>query len=192
MVVFNDPELTRRARILRDHGMSPGRRYWHECVGFNYRLTNLQAAVGVAQLERVEKLLDSRDTVVAQYDQHLLGISGIEFSPRSPWGRHVPWLYCLLVSGDEMSISRDEIMKHLQRHGIESRPLFYPLHEMPPYRHFSAPGVTYPVTESLSRRGISLPSGYGLNSTDIRYICAVLTQCLSTTFSMSAPSGNRG
>jgi perosamine synthetase len=185
MVVFNDPELTRRARILRDHGMSPGRRYWHECVGFNYRLTNLQAAVGVAQLERVEKLLDSRDTIAAQYEQHLLGMAGIEFSPRSPWGRHVPWLYCLLVSADETSVSRDEIMEHLRRHGIETRPLFYPLHEMPPYRHLSPPGATYPVAENLSRRGISLPSGYGLSSAEIRYICAVLKQCLAATVAVA-------
>jgi perosamine synthetase len=180
MVIFNDPELTKRARILRDHGMSPAKRYWHESVGFNYRLTNLQAAVGVAQLERAEKLFETRDAIVEQYDRYLRELPGIEFSPRSPWGRQVPWLYCLLISEDDRTASRDEIMDHLKRHGIESRPLFYPLHQMPPYRQFAAPGDAYPATENLSRRGISLPSGYGLTSTEIRYICAVLKQGLPT------------
>jgi|SRR5271157_722898 len=181
MVVFKDREAGKRARILRDHGMSPARRYWHEYVGFNYRLTNLQAAVGVAQMERIGKLFNMRDTIFAEYDQHLKGIEGIELLPRSPWGRHVPWLYCILLSDIDHRSTRDEMIAHLKSHGIQTRPLFYPIHEMPPYRHLSPPGARYPVSERLSYSGISLPSGYSLTASDIRYICSALKQSLPST-----------
>ncbi|OFV91964.1 MAG: hypothetical protein A3H95_16000, partial [Acidobacteria bacterium RIFCSPLOWO2_02_FULL_64_15] len=144
MVLFSDADVANRAKCLRDHGMSSTRRYWHDEVGFNYRMTNLQGAIGVAQMERVHHFLDRKRHLSASYDRGLGGLAGIELREPVPWADCVCWLYTLLVT-DEAGIGRDEVIEKLQLTGIESRPVFYPLHEMPPYRAFTG-GLEFPVT----------------------------------------------
>jgi perosamine synthetase len=178
MVVFRDAAAAQRARTLRDHGMSKERRYWHDHIGFNYRLTSLQAAVGVAQMERVEQFFERRAEIVKEYDAQLTGLPGITLGPRSPWGRHVHWLYCLLLDDTTESVRRDELLEKLSLNGIESRPVFYPLHQMPPYKEMSPSGTSFPVSERISRTGISLPCSYRLKSEEIRHICETITRVL--------------
>jgi perosamine synthetase len=171
MLTTNDDGLAERARMLRDHGMSQTERYWHETVGFNYRLTNLQAAVGVAQMERIETLLAQRAAVGGHYKELLKGNQCIELPGEVPWAQPVTWLYTVLL---QEGINRDQVIKRLESAGIDSRPCFYPVHSLPPY----AVQERFPVAEALSRRGLSLPTWALMGQDQIERICHALIDCL--------------
>jgi perosamine synthetase len=169
MVVTNDPKLAERATFLRDHAMDPRRRYYHPEIGFNYRMTNIQAAIGCAQLEQVDAILARRKVIADAYETGLAGIPGLTPPPAEPWAESVHWMYSVLVE-PEFQTSRDAVIAGLRARGVDSRPFFVPLHQMPPYR-LDAP---FPVSTSLSERGINLPSGTGLSLEEIATVCAAL------------------
>lgn len=171
MVVTNDEELARRARLFRDHGMAPDRRYVHPVVGFNYRLTNLQAAIGVAQLERIDEIFASKRRIDASYRRFLSGLPGIVLPPQAEWAQPVCWLFSMLVREGSV-LSRDQMIEALEERQIGCRPLFYPLHLQPPYRD----SRSFPVSEDLARRGLSLPSAVTLPDRSIEHVCAVITE----------------
>jgi perosamine synthetase len=182
-VVFRDAEAARRARRLRDHGMNPSKRYWHDEVGYNYRLTNLQAAIGCAQLEQAERFLLRKQAIARRYRRRLAGLPGIGMAARIPGLRNSYWMVSVIVDASATGMERDEIMRRLGDAGIDTRPLFYPLHEMPPYAAYGG-GRAFPATTALSAQGFSLPSGVGLTDREIDYVCAVLTRMLA-----GAPTG---
>jgi len=169
MVVTNDAKLAERASFLRDHAMDPHRRYYHPEIGFNYRMTNIQAAIGCAQLEQVDAILARRKVIADAYETGLAGIPGLTPPPAEPWAESVHWMYSVLVE-PEFQTSRDAVIAGLRARGVDSRPFFVPLHQMPPYR-LDAP---FPVSTSLSERGINLPSGTGLSLEEIATVCAAL------------------
>lgn len=170
MVVFKDAAAAARARILRDHGMTPGKRYWHEDVGFNFRMTNLQAAVGVAQLTRIDDFLARRKAVFEAYDRTLFGHRELAFLPKNGWSENSYWLYTLLLDGFGES-ARDQLIARLSRRGVDTRPGFYPMHVMEPYHEFAR--GAYPVSTFLAANSISLPSSPGLSDDEVRYIAGV-------------------
>jgi perosamine synthetase len=172
MVLFRDAALADRARRLRDHGMSSTQPYWHEVIGFNYRMTNLQAAVGVAQMERVGEFLTSRRRLSDAYDRGLEGLPGIELRRPVPWSESVCWLYSLLIT-DEAAMSRDDLIQELNLVGIETRPLFYPLHEMPPYKALAGTRE-FPVARDIGGRGLSLPSAVSLSDDEIDFVIGAI------------------
>jgi perosamine synthetase len=169
MLVTNHAELARRAAYLRDHAMDPGRRYHHTEIGFNYRMTNIQAAIGCAQLEEIDLILDRRKSLAALYDEELAGIPGLRLPPRAPWAEPVCWLYSVLIEPG-FGARRDAVAAGLRDHGIDSRPFFVPLHEQPPHRD----GGAFPVAERLSRSGLSLPSATGIAPGDVGRVACVL------------------
>lgn len=186
MVLFAEAAVAERARRLRDHGMSPARRYWHDEVGFNFRMTNLQAALGVAQMERVADFLERKRQLSRAYDQGLAGLPGLSRREPVAWADSVCWLYtCLVDPGAQLS--RDELIDKLYRNGIESRPVFCPLHEMPPYRAF-ANGQDLPVSSSLARRGISLPSAVNLTAREIDDVVAAVRRILGVRLMVPDPA----
>jgi perosamine synthetase len=168
MVLFRDRSVYERAKMLRDHGMSKERRYWHLEVGYNYRMTNLQAAIGVAQMERVESILDKKRRVADFYNKALNKMREILLPPRASWAEPVNWLYTICLTGD-IGLSRDEVAGRLVLNGIETRPVFYPLHIMPPYRQYCH-GEQFPVTEHISSIGLSLPSSVTLQESNINIV----------------------
>ncbi|MCB2141095.1 DegT/DnrJ/EryC1/StrS family aminotransferase [bacterium] len=168
MVVTRDPDLHKRMLVFRDHGMSKTKRYWHEVAGFNYRMTNLQAAVGLAQLEQIGAFLDKRREISVNYNAQLEGIPGLTLPPEKPWAKNIYWLYSILVDEVESGISRDELIQGLACEGIETRPFFFPLHHQPPYRSTSA---VFPIAEKLAAHGISLPSSNNLSPDEINRVC---------------------
>jgi perosamine synthetase len=168
MILFRDKEVHERAARLRDHGMSKTKRYWHEEVGYNYRLTNLQAALGVAQMERVDELVARKRSLGAFYNAALKDVSGVILPPEKDWAESSYWLYTLLIDQD-FGVSRDDLIQKLLLNGIETRPVFYPLHEMPPYRKFVR-NQSFEITTSISESGISLPSSIDLSKADLRSI----------------------
>jgi perosamine synthetase len=174
-VVFRDEHAAQRARRMRDHGMSPAKRYWHEEVGYNYRLTNLQAAIGCAQLEQAAGFLARKQAIATRYRAGLAGLPGIELAAQIGEHHNSYWMVSIIVDESATGLPRDEIMRRLGEAGIDSRPLFYPLHEMPPYQRFAG-NRDFPATDALSAQGFSLPSGVGLTDAEIDYICATLTR----------------
>jgi len=165
MCLTNDEELAERIRILRDHGMNPNKKYWHDVIGFNYRMTNLQAAVGVAQLHKLDEFISRKREIAQIYSSLLKDIAGIILPREMPWAKHVYWMYSILIE-DNFREGRDELIEKLGANGIETRPLFYPVHSMPPYRN----NQRFTVAEQLSRKGLSLPSSVTLRQKDIEYI----------------------
>jgi perosamine synthetase len=171
MVVTDDPALAERARFLRDHAMDPHRRYYHPEVGYNYRMTNVQAAIGCAQLEQVEAILQRRKAIAAAYAAGLAGVPGLTRPPGAPWAESVYWMYSVLVE-PAFGRDRDAVREGLRARGVDSRPFFVPLHEQPPYRT-AAP---LPVATRLGRTGINLPSGTGLGAEAIGLVCRALRE----------------
>jgi perosamine synthetase len=169
MVVTNDGDLAERARFLRDHAMDPNRRYYHPEVGFNYRMTNIQAAIGCAQLEQAESILQRRKVIAAAYEAGLAELPGLVRPPAEPWAENVYWMYSVLVER-AFGPDRDAVREGLRARGVDSRPFFVPLHEQPPYREDGA----FPVSTRLSRTGINLPSGTGLTTEEIATVCRAL------------------
>ncbi len=170
MCLTNDDELAERMKILRDHGMNPNRKYWHDVIGFNYRMTNLQAAIGVAQLKKLDRFIEKKRTIAKWYMRYLRELEEkelIELQPEMPWAKCVYWMYSILIRGNLRS-NRDELMKKLEEIGIETRPFFYPIHILPPFKS----GEKFPVAEKLSTVGINLPSAVTLVKEDIRKIAA--------------------
>lgn len=172
MLVTNDGALATRARLLKGQGMNPERRYWFPIIGYNYRMTNMQAAIGLAQLERIEWFMERRREVARWYDAALKSSSVLRPS-EADWAKNAYWLYSICV-GEE--IDRDLLMEHLLERGIETRPFFYPMHRMPPYHE--AARDAFPVATRLAARGLSLPSSASLSEQDIAFIARVLEECL--------------
>jgi perosamine synthetase len=179
MVVFRDDRAAEHARRLRDHGMNPAKRYWHDEVGFNYRLTNLQAAIGCAQLEQFDGFLQRKLAIAAAYRTRLGRIEGLRLPPEIPGMRNSHWMVSIIAELDRVGLDRDAFMARLGKAGIETRPLFYPLHQMPPYRAFAG-NRAFPHADRLSANGLSLPSGVTLTDGQLDYICGVIERCLAT------------
>jgi perosamine synthetase len=177
MVTTNDPDLANRLRLFRGQGMDPERRYWFPVVGYNYRMTNIQAAIGVAQMENISQALEDRARIATWYDDELRSISGqISTLGQMSWANRVFWSYnVFLTEGGEQR--RDSVMALLDSAGIETRPIFYPMHIMPPYRSDDR----FPVAESVSSRGITIPMHQGLQPEDVNRIARSLTDALSAT-----------
>jgi perosamine synthetase len=175
MVVTGDPTLAANVRRLKTQGMDPHRRYWFSSIGFNYQLTNVAAAIGLAQLEMAGWHVQRRRQVASWYREALEGVQGITLQAEQPWARHAYWMVTLLV--DEALGDRDVLMARLAEHGIETRPVFYPLHTLPPYRS-DADRISYPVADRIARTGLSLPTWGGLTREDVTYVVERLRECL--------------
>jgi perosamine synthetase len=178
MVVTNDDALAGGVRQLKGQGMDPNRRYWFPMVGYNYRMTNLAAAIGLAQLEKAEWHISRRREIAAQYAQRLGEVPGITLQPEKPWARNVYWMSSVVLE-ERVPVTRDDFMARLADAGIETRPFFYPMHTLPMYRHL-AQGQCFPVAERLAARGFNLPSSASLSEEDVDYICDQLIRILET------------
>lgn len=164
-LTFPDHVLERRARLLRGQGMDPERRYYFPVVGYNFRLTNLACALLCAQLERFAVMTRRRMEIYARYRAGLAGIAGIGFQPVAPWAEVAPWSFCITVDEAALGRGRDGLAAHLEARGIETRPFFIPLNELPPYRRDRSPPL--PVTQQLAVRGMNLPTYAGLADGDV-------------------------
>lgn len=174
IVTTNDQGLAQRVRLLKGQGVDPARRYWFPIIGYNYRLTNIQAAIGLAQFEKIDWLVERRREVARQYKEALKNLS-VSTPFEAAWAKNVYWLYSICVPE---GLDRDLVMDELMKQGIETRPFFYPLHRMPPYYEESG-DRSFPVSTKLAARGINLPSSANLSNEDIVYIANALRRVLS-------------
>jgi perosamine synthetase len=169
-LTISNPHLELRTRTLRDQGMDPQRRYYFPVTGYNFRLTNIAAAMLCAQLERRDQIMARRRHIFAQYTQALSNIPGLHFQPQAPWAELAPWLYCITIS-EEFGRDRDQLAAHLASEGIDTRPFFIPLHRLPPFRQESSQrGEVLPHTDRLAARGLNLPTFNSLTEADIARI----------------------
>jgi len=173
MIVTNDDDLARQMRLLKNQGMENTNRYWHPVVGYNYRLTNVAAAIGLAQLEKVGEQIHGRTEVATWYQEYLHCCPGMQWQSSKEWANRVWFLFTLVIDEDKHSV-RDELIPYLLSHGIDSRPVYYPLHSLPPYCDKSEMGE-YPVAGHVSQRGINLPTWAGMSRENVRYICGKIT-----------------
>lgn len=165
MITTNNKELYKKMRYLRDHAMSKDKRYWHTEVGFNYRMTNLQAALGVAQFERIDELLDKKKKIFEWYQEGLKDVKGARLNRQATWAKNVYWMVCLELDSYNES-QRDEFIQKLKTKGIDSRPYFYPVSDMPMYDETDSP-----VTHEVYQRGMNLPSYFDITREQVDYIC---------------------
>jgi perosamine synthetase len=176
MVLARDADLARRIRQLKGQGQDFERRYWFPVVGYNYRMTNIAAALGLAQLEKIGDYLAARDEIAAWYREELEGHPAISLQVIDPGERGVNWLWSLVLAGGEPSL-RDRTMAVLRDAGIDSRPFFYPCHTLPPYRRTAPCGCAQ--AEWLSERGLSLPTWVGITRRHVRRVASALLQSLA-------------
>jgi perosamine synthetase len=165
-----NPELETRMRLLRGQGMSLTRRYYHPVMGYNYRMTNLQAAVACAQLEDFDAHAKAHREVCAMYRQHLNGVAYLEWQENADATiLSADWLMSVLLPP---YVDRDAVMRRLATEGgVETRPVFVPLHRMPMYTGRPA---NFPVAEEIAMRGLSLPTYRGLTDADVAHISVML------------------
>ena len=194
MVTTNDSHVAAYARELRDHGFAPGRHFWHRLRAFNFRMSNLQAAVGLAQTERLEELVAARRRTAARYVAALVDVPGLERPPVNPGLESLHWMFCVLV-GVEFGCSRDALRARLAAEGIETRGFFVPLHLQPAYVGEHR-GRRFPVAEDLGRRGLYLPSGPSMSEDDVAYVADAIrragdspSSAYSSPRSLAAASG---
>lgn len=168
MVITNDEKIAEMANLLRDQAFEKEKRFWHRYIGYNYRITNLQAAIGVAQMDIIDESVNTRRKNAQIYNLLLKNLEGITLPPEAQWAKNIYWMYTIMFE-DSFGMSRDGIMNYLKKKGVDTRSTFYPIHTQPVYAKLYA-NEKYPVAEKLSRRGINLPSGNTLKKEDIKYV----------------------
>ncbi|WP_268123035.1 DegT/DnrJ/EryC1/StrS family aminotransferase [Roseivirga pacifica] len=176
MVVFADKEIAEKARRLRDHGMSRERRYWHDVVGFNYRMTNMQAAIGLGQFERISEILEKKRALSEKYNQFFAAYPQIQIPLDNENYINSFWLYTIVLSEDFPSVThlQDELLKR----GIDTRRLFYPMHTMPVYQKYLRKNQKFPHSDYLAKYGLSFPSFPDLQDEEIEFITYNLSELL--------------
>ncbi len=158
-ITLSERQLAIRARTLRGQGMDPQRRYYFPVTGYNFRMTNVAAALLCAQLERRDQLIARRRRIFQLYDEVLRDVPGVGRQPTAPWADPAPWLYCVTVDAAAFGRDRDALAAALAERGIETRPFFIPLHGLPPFREGArARGDACPWTEALGATGLNLPT----------------------------------
>jgi len=168
MVLTNDAELAEKARSLRNLCFRPEQRFLHTELGHNFRLTNLQAAIGLAQLERMEEIIARKRWMGQAYTERLQGVPGLQLPVEESWAKQVYWMYGIVLDGAVVGMDACAFTGILQRKGVETRPFFLGMHEQPVFR---AMGLKleghFPVTERIARQGFYLPSGLAITISQI-------------------------
>ena len=179
MVLTDEPALAAKARSLRNLCFKAERRFYHEDLGFNFRLTNMQAALGLAQFERIDEIIARKRWMGKEYSCRLQELSVLQLPVEESWARNVYWMYGIVVA-EETGMDAAEFAKRLRERGVETRPFFLGMHEQPVF-HKRGLFVDehYAVTERLARQGLYLPSGLALTPDQLSEVCNTVFDVLS-------------
>jgi perosamine synthetase len=179
MVLTDSDEWTAHARAYRNLCFRADRRFYHEELGENYRMTNLQAALGVAQLERHEETLAHKRRMAAEYDDRLKDVPGLQLPTEREWAQSNAWMYAVVVD-EGTGYSGEGFSAGLKERGVDSRPFFLGMHEQPAFHRMGLfVGEHYPVTERISRQGVYLPSGAALDPSQVQLVCTAVREVLA-------------
>jgi perosamine synthetase len=178
MLLVDDAGLAARAQGQRNLAFQPDRRFVHAELGFNYRLTNLQAALGVAQLERINQIVDRKRRMGQAYTERLRDLPGLELQVQQDWACSVYWMFGLVLR-EETGLNAATFADRLAARGVETRPFFVGMHEQPVLRQRGLfQGERYPVAERIARQGLYLPSGLALDDCQLELVCQAVREAL--------------
>lgn len=178
MVVSNNQELIDKVIQKKNLCHAPGKRFWHEEIGYNYRLTNLQAALGLGHLEQIDVFIEKKLDMVKKYNQSLQNVRGIKLPTQEAYAKSVYWMYNIELT-EEAPFDRETFMSKLKEKGVDTRTYFYPMHAQPVLEKFAKSGLTYPVSTHLSEVGLYLPSGLAITDEQIEYVIKCVKEVLS-------------
>jgi perosamine synthetase len=179
MVLTSDPALAEKARSLRNLCFRPERRFFHTELGYNYRMTNMQAALGLAQLERFDEILAKKRWMGKAYTERLQDIPGLQLPVEEEWARHVYWMYGLVLD-ESRNMDATEFSRRLEACGVQTRPFFLGMHKQPVFHQRGLfLGERYPVAERLARQGLYLPSGLTLSEAQMDDVCEAVKKVLA-------------
>jgi perosamine synthetase len=170
MLITNNPNLADRISHIKGQGLARSREYWHDIIGYNYRMTNICAAIGCGQLERISEILDLKKRLALRYRKQLDGL--VHFQGERDGSIHSHWMVCFLVAEANQ---RDRLRESLMKNGIETRPVFYPIHSMPMYARSYR---RMPYSDDIGSRGLNVPSYPALSDDDVDYICTVIRESI--------------
>jgi perosamine synthetase len=179
MILTDSDAIAAKCRSLRNLCFQPERRFVHEELGWNFRMTNLQAAIGRAQLERLDEFISKKRTIGRNYTQFLDDIPGFKLPvAKTAYGQNIYWVYGIVLK-DDVPFEASEIMLRLKHHGIGTRPFFWPMHEQPVFRKMGLfNGERYPEAEKMARRGFYIPSGLALTEEQINVVSRALHEVI--------------
>lgn len=179
MIVTDDAAMAEKCRRLRNLCFDPKKRFVHDALGWNFRMSNLQAAVGLAQLERLDEFVERKRAMGALYDRLLGEVAEIQLPVKSTeWASNIYWVYGVVLK-DSVRFDAEEAMRRLAAKGVGSRAFFWPMHEQPVFRRMGLfANETFPAAERLARRGFYLPSGLGLLESEIERSAQALREIL--------------
>ena len=177
MILTDDDDFAEQCRELRNLCFKPGKRFVHERLGWNLRMTNLQAALGVAQLEQLDEFLEKKRWIGRRYNELLDDLPGVQLPlAQTEYSENIYWVYGLVLD-DSVEFDAEEAMKRLAKLGVGCRPFFYPMHQQPVLRKFGLfEGESYPVAERMYQRGFYVPSGLALTEEQILHVSESLKQ----------------
>jgi perosamine synthetase len=179
MVLTNDAELAAKLKDYRNLCFKPDQRFLHDKLGKNYRMTNIQAAIGLAQVEKIEETVNKKRWLAGEYQKRLVNIPGLQLPVEKEWAKNVYWMYGIVLP-DNHPLEATDLARALKEKGIETRPFFLGMHEQPVFHAMKLYlDDKYPISESLARKGLYLPSGPKLTIADIDTICFSLISNLS-------------
>jgi len=177
MILTDDDDLAEQCRELRNLCFKPGKRFVHERLGWNLRMTNLQAALGVGQIERLDEFLEKKRWIGRRYNELLADLPGVQLPlGKTDYAENIYWVYGLVLD-DSVEFDADELMSRLAKLGVGCRPFFYPMHQQPVLREQGLfESESYPVAERMYQRGFYVPSGLALTEDQIFRVADALKQ----------------
>ncbi|MBI3732682.1 MAG: DegT/DnrJ/EryC1/StrS family aminotransferase, partial [Chloroflexi bacterium] len=179
MVLTSNADWAEKARSFRNLCFRPERRFLHSEIGQNYRLTNLQAALGVAQIERIAEIIARKRWMGQAYTEQLRGIPGLQLPLEESWARHVYWMYGLVLD-EATGMNAVDFARRLKEQGVDTRPFFLGMHEQPVFQGMGLfKGERYPVAERIARQGLYLPSGLALTEDQLNRVCETVRTILT-------------
>ncbi len=176
MVLTNDDALAHKCRKLKDLYHSDQKRFIHEGLGYNYRLTNVQAAIGYGEIEHIDEYISKKQWMADYYQTHLGNIPGLKLPTTKPYVKNVYWMYGIVVDPDVFGINKDELRAKLKAMGIDTRDFFYSPSVQPVLKQYSNEIKTFPNTDFIANHGLYLPSGLALTEPEIAYVCETITK----------------
>lgn len=180
MILTQRDDLAENARSLRNLCFKKSRRFLHDHLGYNFRMTNIQAALGVAQMERIEQIVERKRTIARIYNECLKNVAGIVLPKEEAWAKSVYWVYGIIIK-EETGFNAATFSKLLANNGVDTRPFFLGMHEQPVFQRMGLfTDQRFPVAERLAMQGLYLPSGLSIKNSEIKQVCEVVQKYLST------------
>lgn len=173
ILITNNKRLYEKAQMLNNHGQDPKRKFWQIKIGYSYHMSNIQAALALAQLERIEEFVKKKNNIFKWYKNKLTKIEGISLNPEKPNTRSNKWMSSIVLN-KKFKFTRDQLILQLRKNMIDARPFFYPVSMFPMYKNHDTP-----VAHHIGLNGINLPSGVNLKKEQVDYICSVLAKLLA-------------